>query len=167
MSHGSQPAPVPCPTLRAPDPAHITRLSRLAASRYKVQGMAPEDLQQEAVLAMLQAEPGQGDRALLDLARVRLQALYRTGERHRTEPLADPTDVIDPHGEADDEPAFDMDRVLSLLPERQALVLELEHRQGLCDNEIASALGCSQNAVRQMRARALRTLRENLPEGAA
>ena len=58
-------------------------------------------------------------------------------------------------------------QALARLPERQREVLLLRYYEDLTEAEIAKRLGCAPGTVKSSAARALRALRDMLPEGAA
>jgi RNA polymerase sigma-70 factor (sigma-E family) len=58
-------------------------------------------------------------------------------------------------------------QALARLPERQREVLLLRYYEDLTEAEIAKRLGCAPGTVKSAAARALRSLRDMLPEGAA
>jgi RNA polymerase sigma-70 factor (sigma-E family) len=58
-------------------------------------------------------------------------------------------------------------QALARLPERQREVLLLRYYEDLTEAEIAKRLGCAPGTVKSSAARALRSLRDMLPEGAA
>lgn len=142
----------------------IDTLARHVSRRYAIPGHTPADLHQEALAVMLEAQArGLGltretAGVLVRLAQRRLQALYKRSRREAGALRAAPLDRSPPVGsgiESDEE----LDRMLSLVTERQGLILLLGYRHGLSDDAIAATLGTSIGAVHVGRSKALATLR--------
>jgi RNA polymerase sigma-70 factor (ECF subfamily) len=92
--------------------------------------------------------------------------VYRSHARHRTSPMPEEVDLVDPdptpeqHAVASDDQR-ELWRLLEGLPQRSREVVELR-LSGFTSQEIAVILGISDGAVRQAQSRALDQLRQLL-----
>ena len=125
-----------------------------------------EDCFQETFLAALRAYPrlehGSELRAwLMTIARNKAHDHHRAKARW-PRPVADPPEprAVNGNGEMDEAAeASELWRVVSSLPEGQRAAVSLRYAGGLRYREIATALGCSQEAARRRVADGLATLR--------
>lgn len=168
---GYLPAPSPLPD--APDSTPHLPLARRLARRYRSPDHSPEDLAQEAALALLEGlrHHGEDPARLTVHVRSHLSRLYRSACRRQAHqvPLARLLDVQNTsvHAARADA-ALDLAEVLdharSRLSGRQVSILE-RTAAGESDAEIGRALGLHPGRVRRDRSRAVVTLREDFADG--
>ncbi len=150
-------------------PEHVYKIAQHVARRYDIPGHEPDDLVQEAALAILDAMPNRPNARRgwwVLVARRRLNKLCRKACRQKADHLGD-ADPIDRRAErllAEVESRQDLDVLLALLPERERLVLDFT-RQSLGDEEIAARLGVSVGNLQVLRCRAVKKLKDLVSDG--
>lgn len=123
-----------------------------------------EDCLQETLLAALRAYPRLRDASnlrawMLTIAHRKALDVHR-GRARRPVPVAEPDHEAAPaHSDGTDGDQWDRVRTL---PPRQRAVLTLRYAGELTHAEIATALGCSEEAARRAAADAMKTLRKEL-----
>lgn len=148
------------------DPRHYDMARRLAR-RYKIAGMSRDDVEQEALLSILESlQAGTSDDShVYNDARNHLRVLAK---RNSPELLGDDdTHVADPHGDdgtraIDDADEYDarIAPYLDIITSRQAEILRLEFVEGLSQEDVASRLGVSLRSVQVARSKALAKIRD-------
>jgi len=119
-----------------------------------------------AALPGFAAGSGQFRSWIFTIAHNEVVNVYRSHARHRTSPMPEEVDLVDPdptpeqHAVASDDQR-ELWRLLEGLPQRSREVVELR-LSGFTSQEIAVILGISDGAVRQAQSRALDQLRQLL-----
>lgn len=141
------------------------KIARRLSRQYDIDGMTREDIEQEALLVILQClKDGVPDEHIFNKVRTHLHNLTRRPEPRQ---LGDrDLRVVDPQGEdhvddLDDADEYDatIAPYLNLVTPRQAEVLRLTYVDGLSDDEIAERLGVKRCAVHRYRSDGLARIR--------
>lgn len=117
-----------------------------------------------AALPRFVSGPGQFRAWLFAIAHNEVVNVYRAHARHRTSPMPEQGDLVDPHPTPEQHVLASDDqrqlwRLLEGLPQRSREVVELR-LSGFTSQEIAVILSISNGAVRQAQSRALDQLRQ-------
>ena len=137
------------------------------------QGVSADDVAQEVCLAVITALPRYKDQGRPFLAFVYGIAAHKVADAHRaagrnraeaTDDLPDrPSTELGPEQMAiDADSAARMNRLLSVLPEKQREILILRVVVGMSAEETAAAVGSTTGAVRVAQHRALQRLRDEI-----
>lgn len=141
------------------------KIARRLSRQYDIDGMTREDVEQEALLIILQAlKDGVPDEHIFNITRCHLRNMTRRTESRQ---LGDrDLRVFDPQGEdhvAETDGADGYDALMELFIDhvtpRQAEVLRLTYVDGLSDDEIAERLGVKRCAVHRYRSDGLARIR--------
>ena len=136
-------------------------------------GLSADDVAQEVCLAAIQALPRYQDQGRPFLAFVYGIASHKVADAHRAAARnkSDPTDVVPERFSLADGPeqmalnadsAARMERLLSVLPEKQREILTLRIVVGMSAEETAEAVGSTPGAVRVAQHRALARLKAEI-----
>ena len=136
-------------------------------------GLSADDVAQEVCLAAIQALPRYQDQGRPFLAFVYGIASHKVADAHRAAARnkSDPTDVVPERFSLADGPeqmalnsdsAARMNRLLSVLPEKQREILTLRIVVGMSAEETAEAVGSTPGAVRVAQHRALARLKAEI-----
>ena len=151
----------------------VVRYCRARVGATERSGLSADDVAQEVCLAAITALPRYRDQGRPFLAFVYGIAAHKVADAHRAagRNRADPTDVVPerysveagPEQMAlDSESSARMNRLLSVLPERQREILILRVVVGMSAEETAEAVGSSAGAVRVAQHRALARLKAEI-----
>ena len=151
----------------------VVRYCRARVGATERSGLSADDVAQEVCLAAITALPRYRDQGRPFLAFVYGIAAHKVADAHRAagRNRADPTDVVPerysveagPEQMAlDSESSARMNRLLSVLPERQREILILRVVVGLSAEETAEAVGSTAGAVRVAQHRALARLKTEI-----
>ncbi len=122
-----------------------------------------DEVTQSAIVKLYRAWPRIRRESLHAYARrvVVNEALTMAKRAGRERPTPDPSQ---PQSPADPALPFDLERALALLPPGQRAVVALRFLDDLSVGETARVLKIAEGTVKSHTARALRTLRENVPD---
>jgi RNA polymerase sigma-70 factor (ECF subfamily) len=148
----------------------VVRYCRARVGATERSGLSADDVAQEVCLAAITALPRYKDQGRPFLAFVYGIAAHKVADAHRAAARnrSDPTDVVPerysleagPEQMAlDSEAAARMNRLLSVLPEKQREILILRVVVGMSAEETAEAVGSTPGAVRVAQHRALAKLK--------
>ena len=151
----------------------VVRYCRARVGATERSGLSADDVAQEVCLAAITALPRYRDQGRPFLAFVYGIAAHKVADAHRAagRNRADPTDVVPerysveagPEQMAlDSESSARMNRLLSVLPERQREILILRVVVGMSAEETAEAVGSTPGAVRVAQHRALARLKAEI-----
>jgi RNA polymerase sigma-70 factor, ECF subfamily len=151
----------------------VVRYCRARVGATERSGLSADDVAQEVCLAAITALPRYRDQGRPFLAFVYGIAAHKVADAHRAAARnrADPTDVVPerysveagPEQMAlDSESSARMNRLLSVLPERQREILILRVVVGMSAEETAEAVGSTAGAVRVAQHRALARLKTEI-----
>jgi RNA polymerase sigma-70 factor, ECF subfamily len=151
----------------------VVRYCRARVGATERSGLSADDVAQEVCLAAITALPRYKDQGRPFLAFVYGIAAHKVADAHRAAARnrADPTDVVPerysveagPEQMAlDSESSARMNRLLSVLPERQREILILRVVVGMSAEETAEAVGSTAGAVRVAQHRALARLKTEI-----
>ena len=151
----------------------VVRYCRARVGATERSGLSADDVAQEVCLAAITALPRYKDQGRPFLAFVYGIAAHKVADAHRAagRNRADPTDVVPerysveagPEQMAlDSESSARMNRLLSVLPERQREILILRVVVGMSAEETAEAVGSTAGAVRVAQHRALARLKTEI-----
>ena len=151
----------------------VVRYCRARVGATERSGLSADDVAQEVCLAAITALPRYKDQGRPFLAFVYGIAAHKVADAHRAAARnrADPTDVVPerysleagPEQMAlDSESSARMNRLLSVLPERQREILILRVVVGMSAEETAEAVGSTAGAVRVAQHRALARLKAEI-----
>ena len=151
----------------------VVRYCRARVGATERSGLSADDVAQEVCLAAITALPRYKDQGRPFLAFVYGIAAHKVADAHRAagRNRADPTDVVPerysveagPEQMAlDSESSARMNRLLSVLPERQREILILRVVVGMSAEETAEAVGSTAGAVRVAQHRALARLKAEI-----
>ena len=151
----------------------VVRYCRARVGATERSGLSADDVAQEVCLAAITALPRYKDQGRPFLAFVYGIAAHKVADAHRAAARnrADPTDVVPerysleagPEQMAlDSESSARMNRLLSVLPERQREILILRVVVGMSAEETAEAVGRTAGAVRVAQHRALARLKAEI-----
>ena len=151
----------------------VVRYCRARVGATERSGLSADDVAQEVCLAAITALPRYKDQGRPFLAFVYGIAAHKVADAHRAAARnrADPTDVVPerysleagPEQMAlDSESAARMNKLLSILPEKQREILILRVVVGMSAEETAEAVGSTAGAVRVAQHRALARLKGEL-----
>jgi RNA polymerase sigma-70 factor (ECF subfamily) len=151
----------------------VVRYCRARVGTTERSGLSADDVAQEVCLAAITALPRYKDQGRPFLAFVYGIAAHKVADAHRAAARnrADPTEVVPervsleagPEQMAlDAESAARMNKLLSVLPEKQREILILRVVVGLSAEETAEAVGSTAGAVRVAQHRALARLKEQI-----
>ena len=151
----------------------VVRYCRARVGTAERSGLSADDVAQEVCLAAITALPRYKDQGRPFLAFVYGIAAHKVADAHRAagRNRADPTDVVPerysveagPEQMAlDSESSARMNRLLSVLPERQREILILRVVVGMSAEETAEAVGSTAGAVRVAQHRALARLKTEI-----
>jgi len=151
----------------------VVRYCRARVGATERSGLSADDVAQEVCLAAITALPRYRDLGRPFLAFVYGIAAHKVADAHRAAARnrADPTDVVPerysveagPEQMAlDSESSARMNRLLSVLPERQREILILRVVVGMSAEETAEAVGSTAGAVRVAQHRALARLKTEI-----
>ena len=151
----------------------VVRYCRARVGTTERSGLSADDVAQEVCLAAITALPRYRDQGRPFLAFVYGIAAHKVADAHRAAARnrADPTDVVPerysveagPEQMAlDSESSARMNRLLSVLPERQREILILRVVVGMSAEETAEAVGSTAGAVRVAQHRALARLKTEI-----
>ena len=151
----------------------VVRYCRARVGATERSGLSADDVAQEVCLAAITALPRYRDQGRPFLAFVYGIAAHKVADAHRAAARnrAEPTDVVPerysveagPEQMAlDSESSARMNRLLSVLPERQREILILRVVVGLSAEETAEAVGSTAGAVRVAQHRALAKLKSEI-----
>lgn len=156
----------------------VVRYCRAKLGRQERSSASADDVAQEVYIAVLQALPKYRDQGRPFLAFVygiaahKVADARRSSARNRAQPVAEVPDT-ESHGDGPEQLVMQnelrgqVDRLLSVLPEKQREILVLRLVVGLSAEETAETVGTSPGAVRVTQHRALRRLREETGEEVA
>lgn len=148
----------------------VVRYCRARVGATERSGLSADDVAQEVCLAAITALPRYKDQGRPFLAFVYGIAAHKVADTHRAagRNRAEPTDVVPerysleagPEQRAlDSESAARMNKLLSVLPEKQREILILRVVVGMSAEETAEAVGSTPGAVRVAQHRALARLK--------
>jgi RNA polymerase sigma-70 factor (ECF subfamily) len=151
----------------------VVRYCRARVGATERSGLSADDVAQEVCLAAITALPRYKDQGRPFLAFVYGIAAHKVADAHRAAARnrSDPTDVVPerysleagPEQMAlDSESAARMNRLLSVLPEKQREILILRVVVGMSAEETAEAVGSTAGAVRVAQHRALARLKAQI-----
>jgi RNA polymerase sigma-70 factor (ECF subfamily) len=151
----------------------VVRYCRARVGASERSGLSADDVAQEVCLAAITALPRYKDQGRPFLAFVYGIAAHKVADAHRAAARnrADPTDVVPerysleagPEQMAlDSESSARMNRLLSVLPEKQREILILRVVVGMSAEETAEAVGSTAGAVRVAQHRALARLKAEI-----
>jgi len=151
----------------------VVRYCRARVGTTERSGLSADDVAQEVCLAAITALPRYKDQGRPFLAFVYGIAAHKVADAHRAAARnrSDPTDVVPerysleagPEQMAlDSEAAARMNRLLSILPEKQREILILRVVVGMSAEETAEAVGSTPGAVRVAQHRALAKLKAEI-----
>jgi len=151
----------------------VVRYCRARVGATERSGLSADDVAQEVCLAAITALPRYRDQGRPFLAFVYGIAAHKVADAHRAAARnrADPTDVVPerysveagPEQMAlDSESSARMNRLLSVLPEKQREILILRVVVGMSAEETAEAVGSTAGAVRVAQHRALARLKAEI-----
>ena len=151
----------------------VVRYCRARVGATERSGLSADDVAQEVCLAAITALPRYKDQGRPFLAFVYGIAAHKVADAHRAAARnrADPTDVVperysleaDPEQMAlDSESSARMNKLLSVLPEKQREILILRVVVGMSAEETAEAVGSTAGAVRVAQHRALARLKAEI-----
>src|ERR1051325_11211281 len=151
----------------------VVRYCRARGGTTERSGLSADDVAQEVCLAAITALPRYKDQGRPFLAFVYGIAAHKVADAHRAAArhCSDPTEVVPerysleagPEQMAlDSESAARMNRLLSILPDKQREILILRVVVGMSAEETAEAVGSTPGAVRVAQHRALARLRKSL-----
>ncbi len=151
----------------------VVRYCRARVGATERSGLSADDVAQEVCLAAITALPRYKDQGRPFLAFVYGIAAHKVADAHRAAARnrADPTDVVPerysleagPEQMAlDSESSARMNRLLSVLPEKQREILILRVVVGMSAEETAEAVGSTAGAVRVAQHRALARLKAEI-----
>ena len=151
----------------------VVRYCRARVGTTERSGLSADDVAQEVCLAAITALPRYRDQGRPFLAFVYGIAAHKVADAHRAAARnrAEPTDVVPerysveagPEQMAlDSESSARMNRLLSVLPERQREILILRVVVGMSAEETAEAVGSTAGAVRVAQHRALARLKTEI-----
>jgi len=151
----------------------VVRYCRARVGATERSGLSADDVAQEVCLAAITALPRYRDQGRPFLAFVYGIAAHKVADAHRAAARnrAEPTDVVPerysveagPEQMAlDSESSARMNRLLSVLPERQREILILRVGVGMSAEEAAEAVGSTAGAVRVAQHRALARLKTEI-----
>ena len=151
----------------------VVRYCRARVGATERSGLSADDVAQEVCLAAITALPRYKDQGRPFLAFVYGIAAHKVADAHRAAARnrSDPTDVVPerlsleagPEQMAlDSEAAARMNKLLSVLPEKQREILILRVVVGMSAEETAEAVGSTAGAVRVAQHRALAKLKAEI-----
>ncbi|WP_101948468.1 sigma-70 family RNA polymerase sigma factor [Mycobacterium sp. 3519A] len=151
----------------------VVRYCRARVGATERSGLSADDVAQEVCLAAITALPRYKDQGRPFLAFVYGIAAHKVADAHRAAARnrADPTDAVPerysleagPEQMAlDSESAARMNKLLSVLPEKQREILILRIVVGMSAEETAEAVGSTPGAVRVAQHRALARLKNEI-----
>jgi len=151
----------------------VVRYVRARIGSTERSGLSADDVAQEVCLAAIQALPRYQDQGRPFLAFVYGIASHKVADAHRAAARnrSEPTDVVPERLSLEAGPeqmalqsdsAARMNRLLSLLPEKQREILTLRIVVGLSAEETAEAVGSTPGAVRVAQHRALARLKTEI-----
>ena len=151
----------------------VVRYCRARVGATERSGLSADDVAQEVCLAAITALPRYKDQGRPFLAFVYGIAAHKVADAHRAagRNRADPTDVVPerysldagPEQMAlDSESAARMNKLLSVLPDKQREILILRIVVGMSAEETAEAVGSTAGAVRVAQHRALARLKAEI-----
>jgi RNA polymerase sigma-70 factor (ECF subfamily) len=151
----------------------VVRYCRARVGTTERSGLSADDVAQEVCLAAITALPRYKDQGRPFLAFVYGIAAHKVADAHRAAARnrADPTEIVPerysleagPEQMAlDSEAAARMNRLLSILPEKQREILILRVVVGMSAEETAEAVGSTPGAVRVAQHRALAKLKAEI-----
>lgn len=151
----------------------VVRYVRARIGTAERSGLSADDVAQEVCLAAIQALPRYQDQGRPFLAFVYGIASHKVADAHRAAARnkSDPTDVVPERFSLADGPeqmalnsdsAARMNRLLSVLPEKQREILTLRIVVGMSAEETAEAVGSTPGAVRVAQHRALARLKAEI-----
>jgi RNA polymerase sigma-70 factor (ECF subfamily) len=151
----------------------VVRYVRARIGAAERSGLSADDVAQEVCLAAIQALPRYQDQGRPFLAFVYGIASHKVADAHRAAARnrSEPTDVVPERLSLEAGPeqmalqsdsAARMNRLLSLLPEKQREILTLRIVVGLSAEETAEAVGSTPGAVRVAQHRALARLKTEI-----
>jgi len=151
----------------------IVRYCRARIGAAERSGLSADDVAQEVCLAAITALPRYKDQGRPFLAFVYGIAAHKVADAHRAAARnkSDPTDVVPerysleagPEQMAlDNEASARMNKLLSVLPEKQREILILRVVVGMSAEETAEAVGSTPGAVRVAQHRALARLKSEI-----
>jgi RNA polymerase sigma-70 factor (ECF subfamily) len=151
----------------------VVRYCRARVGATERSGLSADDVAQEVCLAAITALPRYKDQGRPFLAFVYGIAAHKVADAHRAAARnrADPTDVVPerysleagPEQMAlDSESAARMNKLLSVLPDKQREILILRVVVGMSAEETAEAVGSTPGAVRVAQHRALARLKAEI-----
>ncbi|OBF42204.1 RNA polymerase subunit sigma [Mycobacterium sp. ACS1612] len=151
----------------------VVRYCRARVGTTERSGLSADDVAQEVCLAAITALPRYKDQGRPFLAFVYGIAAHKVADAHRAAARnrADPTDAVPerysldagPEQMAlDSESAARMNKLLSVLPEKQREILILRIVVGMSAEETAEAVGSTPGAVRVAQHRALARLKNEI-----
>ena len=151
----------------------VVRYCRARVGATERSGLSADDVAQEVCLAAITALPRYKDQGRPFLAFVYGIAAHKVADAHRAAARnrADPTDVVPeryaleagPEQMAlDSESSARMNKLLSVLPEKQREILILRVVVGMSAEETAEAVGSTAGAVRVAQHRALARLKTEI-----
>jgi RNA polymerase sigma-70 factor (ECF subfamily) len=151
----------------------VVRYVRARIGSAERSGLSADDVAQEVCLAAIQALPRYQDQGRPFLAFVYGIASHKVADAHRAAARnrSEPTDVVPERSSLDAGPeqmalqsdsAARMNRLLSVLPEKQREILTLRIVVGLSAEQTAEAVGSTPGAVRVAQHRALARLKSEI-----
>jgi RNA polymerase sigma-70 factor (ECF subfamily) len=151
----------------------VVRYVRARIGSTERSGLSADDVAQEVCLAAIQALPRYQDQGRPFLAFVYGIASHKVADAHRAAARnrSEPTDVVPERYSLEAGPeqmavqsdsAARMNRLLSVLPEKQREILTLRIVVGLSAEETAEAVGSTPGAVRVAQHRALARLKSEI-----
>lgn len=151
----------------------VVRYVRARIGSAERSGLSADDVAQEVCLAAIQALPRYQDQGRPFLAFVYGIASHKVADAHRAAARnrSEPTDVVPERYSLEAGPeqmalqsdsAARMNRLLSVLPEKQREILTLRIVVGLSAEETAEAVGSTPGAVRVAQHRALARLKSEI-----
>ncbi|GAC1651221.1 MAG: sigma-70 family RNA polymerase sigma factor [Mycobacterium sp.] len=151
----------------------VVRYCRARVGATERSGLSADDVAQEVCLAAITALPRYKDQGRPFLAFVYGIAAHKVADAHRAagRNRSDPTDVVPEQYSAeagpeqmalDSESSARMNKLLSVLPEKQREILILRVVVGMSAEETAEAVGSTPGAVRVAQHRALARLKAEI-----